>query len=187
MIRIERLDGAAVTAAEDAFRLIYAEVFAGPPYYETEADVAAAFDRFRLQTALVAALATAPDGEPVGMAYGWRLGPRTDWWDRLIRPVPEDVRREDGRRTFGLMELAVRARWRRQGVARRLHEVLVGGLDTERVLLNVHPGNLAAVTAYRSWGYTKVGDAHPWPGAPPHEVMLLAVDALRPPAPPAGP
>lgn len=173
MISIDRLDGVAVTAAEDAFRLIYAEVFAGPPYYETETDVAAAFSRFRFQTTLVAALATTDDGEPVGMAYGWRFGPQTDWWDRLTQPVPEDMRREDGRRTFGLMELAVRAPWRRQGIARRLHEALLSTVGTERVLLNVHPDNREAVTAYRAWGYSKVGDAHPWPEAPLHDVMLL--------------
>ncbi|MFF2198773.1 GNAT family N-acetyltransferase [Streptomyces sp. NPDC058157] len=172
MISINQLAGSAATAAADSFRLIYAEVFAGPPYYETEEDVSAAFDRFRSRTSVLAALATTDDGEPVGMAYGWLVPPQTDWWDRLTEPVPEDVRREDGRRTFGLMELAVRAPWRRQGVARRLHEALFATVDAERVLLNVHTENHAAITAYRSWGYRKLGDAHPWPGAPLHDVML---------------
>lgn len=67
----------------------------------------------------------------------------------------------------------MRAAWRRQGVARRLHDTLLATVDAERVLLNVHPDSEAAVAAYRAWGYRKVGDAHPWPGAPLHDVMLL--------------
>ncbi|MFE5537381.1 GNAT family N-acetyltransferase [Streptomyces sp. NPDC056492] len=175
-IAIEQLDGPAAALAEDAFRLVYAEAFAEPPYAETETDVAAAFRRFRSQIrkrTFLGFLATADDGEPVGMAYGYSLGPQTGWWDQLTEPVPEDMRREDGRRTFGLMELAVRAAWRRRGVARRLHETLLVTTDAERVLLNVHPDSQAAVAAYRAWGYRKVGDARPGAGAPLHAVMLL--------------
>ncbi|MEW1640422.1 GNAT family N-acetyltransferase, partial [Streptomyces sp. NPDC093801] len=175
-ISVVRLDGPAAARAQDAFRLVYAEAFAEPPYDETEAEVSAAFRRFRGHTrksTFVAALATAESGEPVGMAYGYLIGPQTDWWDQLTKPVPEDMRREDGRRTFGLMELAVRAAWRRQGIAMRLHETLLASVDAERVLLNVHPDNEAAVAAYRAWGYRKVGDALPWAGASLHDVMLL--------------
>lgn len=175
-ISVVRLDGSAAARAQDAFRLVYAEVFAEPPYDETEAAVAATFRRFRAQTrksTFLGALATAEGGRPVGMAYGYPLGPQTGWWDRLMEPVPEDMRREDGRRTFGLMELAVRAAWRRQGIARRLHETLLVGVEAERVLLNVHPDSEAAVAAYRAWGYRKVGDARPWAGGPLHDVMLF--------------
>lgn len=184
---VERLDGPAAAHAEEAFRSVYAEAFAEPPYEETEADVSAAFRRFRSQTrksTFVGALATTPDGEPIGMAYGYPLGPKTGWWDQLTEPVPEDMRREDGHRTFGLMELAVRAAWRRQGVARRLHATLLAGTDAERVLLNVRPDSKPAVAAYRSWGYRKVGDAQPWPGAPLHDVMLLALEARTSPPDP---
>ncbi|MEU8838981.1 GNAT family N-acetyltransferase [Streptomyces roseus] len=175
-IGVVRLDGPAAARAQDAFRLVYAEVFAEPPHAETEAEVSAAFRRFRDQTrkkAFAGALATTEGGEPVGMAYGYPLGPQTGWWDQLTEPVPEDVRREDGHRTFGLMELAVRAAWRRQGVACRLHEALLAPLEAERVLLNVHPDSEAAVSAYRAWGYRKLGEACLWDGAPLYDVMLL--------------
>ncbi|MBM7437477.1 GNAT family N-acetyltransferase [Streptomyces sp. HB132] len=176
-VAVERMDGSAAARAEDAFRLIYAEAFAEPPYDETEEDVAAAFRRFPLQTrnrAFSAALARSEDGEPVGMAYGYPLGPDTGWWDELTEPVPEDMRREDGHRTFGLMELAVRGPWRGRGVARRLHEELLDGIGAERVLLNVHPGSTAASAAYRAWGYSKIGEARPWgQSADLHDVMLL--------------
>ncbi|CAL9344812.1 hypothetical protein SUDANB176_00346 [Streptomyces sp. enrichment culture] len=123
IVAIEHMDGPAAAQAEDAFRLIRAEAFAEPPYYETEDDVAAAFRRFPSQVrrhTFRAALARCEDGEPVGMAYGWSLAPDTGWWDEPTEPVPEDMRREDGHRTFGLMELAVRGPWRGQGIARWL-------------------------------------------------------------------
>ncbi|WP_181787081.1 GNAT family N-acetyltransferase [Streptomyces phytophilus] len=173
------MDGRAAVQAEDSFRLVYAEAFAEPPYNETENDVKATFRRFRSQTrrtAFRAALARTEDGEPVGIAYGHPLGADTRWWDQLTEPVAEDMRREDGRRTFGLMELAVRPPWRGRGIARRLHETLLQGVGAERVLLNVHPGSGAASAAYRAWGYRKVGEARPWAGADLHDVMVLCLD-----------
>ncbi|MFI6491414.1 GNAT family N-acetyltransferase [Streptomyces sp. NPDC050564] len=176
-IATERMDGSAAVQAEDAFRLIYAEAFSEPPYNETEDDVAAAFRRFPVQArhrAFRAALARTEGGEPIGMAYGHPLGPDTRWWDELTEPVPDDMRREDGHRTFGLMELAVRGPWRGQGVARRLHKTLLDTIGAERVLLNVHPASKAASAAYRAWGYRKIGEARPWgEGADLHDVMLL--------------
>jgi len=175
-ITVERMDGSAAAATEDAFTRVYAEAFAEPPYNETPEGVVANFRRFRSQTRKAtfrAALARTSTGEPVGIAYGYPLGPGTGWWDRLITPASEELRREDGRRTFGLMELAVRAPWRRLGVARRMHDALLADADEERVLLNARPDVAAAQAAYRSWGYRKVGEAHPWDGADLHDVMVL--------------
>ncbi|WP_309051445.1 GNAT family N-acetyltransferase [Streptomyces sp.] len=176
-VTVERMDGAAAVRAQEAFRLIYAEAFAEPPALETEDDVAAAFVRFPAlagRPGFRAALARTEEGEPVGLAYGHPLPPDAVWWDELTHAVPDDLRREDGHRTFGLRELAVRGPWRGQGIARRLHETLREGLRAERMLLNVHPENTAATAAYRSWGYRAVGEARPGgTGAVPHRVMLL--------------
>ncbi|MFD3493870.1 GNAT family N-acetyltransferase [Streptomyces sp. NPDC058690] len=175
-ITVERMGGSAAAQAEDAFRLVYADVFAEPPYNETADDVAATFRHFRRQTrkpTFRAALARTEDGEPVGMSYGHPVEPDTRWWDELTEPVPDDMRREDGHRTFGLMELAVRGPWRGQGVARRLHESLLDGIEAERVLLNVHPDSQAASAAYQTWGYRKIGEARPWQGPDLYDVMLL--------------
>ncbi|MFE6337552.1 GNAT family N-acetyltransferase [Streptomyces sp. NPDC057806] len=176
-VAVAHMDGSSAARAAPAFRLIYAEAFAGPPFHETEDDVAAAFRRFPVQTAnptFRAALARTRDGEPVGMAYGHMLAPEAVWWDELTEPVSDDMRREDGHRTFGLMEFAVREPWRGQGVARRLHTTLLGAVRAERVLLNVHPASEAASAAYRAWGYRKVGEGRPGgPGADLHDVMLL--------------
>ncbi|WP_244409334.1 GNAT family N-acetyltransferase [Streptomyces albofaciens] len=175
-ITVERMSGADAVKAEDAFALVYAEAFAEPPYNKSEKDVEANFRRFRSQVRKAtfrAALARAGDGEPIGMAYGYPLSPATGWWGRLTTPVPDELRREDGHRTFGLIELAVRAPWRRLGVARRLHEAVLADATEERVLLNARPDVEAAQAAYRSWGYRKVGEAHPWDGAALHDVMVL--------------
>ncbi|MHC5256435.1 GNAT family N-acetyltransferase [Streptomyces sp. UC4497] len=172
------MDGAAAVDAAGAFKLVYGEAFAGPPYDETEDDVDAAFRRFPVQTrkrGFRAALARTGDGEPIGMAYGHPLGPDTVWWDEVTEPVSDDMRREDGERTFGLMELAVRHAWRGQGVARRLHTTLLDGIGAERVVLNVHPASGAAPAVYRSWGYRKIGQGRPGgqAAADLHDVMLL--------------
>ncbi|MGW7516716.1 GNAT family N-acetyltransferase [Streptomyces sp. NPDC054796] len=175
-IMVEALDGTGATQSEDAFALVYAEVFAEPPYEETAEEVASAFRRFRSQArkrTFRGALARTTDGEPVGMAYGYPLSSRTGWWDRVEPRVSAEMRREDGHRTFGLMEMAVRAPWRRLGVARRLHEALLAGGDEERALLNVHPESEAAQAAYRAWGYRRIGEACPWEGAALHDVMVL--------------
>lgn len=176
-VTTERMDGAAAVRAASAFRLVYAEAFAGPPYFETGEAVEAAFRRFPRQAGrpgFRAALARAEDGEPVGMAYGHPVPADTPWWRELTEPVPEEVSREDGRRTFGLMELGVRDKWRGQGVARRLHATLLGSVTAERVLLNVHPASGPASAAYRSWGYRKAGEGRPGgEGAELHDVMLL--------------
>ncbi|MFF2201839.1 GNAT family N-acetyltransferase [Streptomyces sp. NPDC058145] len=176
-ITVQSLDGRASATAEEAFRMVYAEAFSEPPYNEKDGDVDAAFRRFRSQTRKVSfrgVLARAERvGEPVGMAYGYPLGPDTGWWDQLTEPVPDAMRREDGHRTFGLMELAVRRPWRRRGIAQRLHGVLLDGLEAQRVLLNVHPDSKAASAAYLAWGYRKIGEARPWKGADLHDVLLL--------------
>lgn len=94
---VEGVDGSPAGRAEFAFRVIYGEAFAEPPYGESEDDVAAAFRRFPSQVrkpAFRAALARGGGGEPVGMAYGHPLAADTGWWDELTEPVPEEC---DGR------------------------------------------------------------------------------------------
>ncbi|MEU5107147.1 GNAT family N-acetyltransferase [Streptomyces sp. NPDC021354] len=175
-ITVERLDGAGAAQAECAFTLVFAEAFAEPPYRKTSEEVDANFRRFRSQVRKATfrgALARTTGGEPVGIAYGYPLSPSTGWWDRFTTPVSQELRREDGRRTFGLMELAVRAPWRRQHVALRLHQAVLADTTAERVLLNARPDVEAAQAAYQSWGYRKVGEAHPWDGADLHDVMML--------------
>jgi ribosomal protein S18 acetylase RimI-like enzyme len=179
-MKIERFNGEDAAGIEDELRQIYREAFAESPYHKTEVAAEANFRRFRTQVKKAgfrAVLARSDDHEPIGMAYGYPLLTTTGWWDTLTEPVPADVRREDGYRTFGLFELAVRPGWRRQHTATALHRALLDGLPQQRVLLNTRPDALAARTAYQSWGYQKIGESHPWTGAVLHDVLILDLSA----------
>jgi len=180
-VTVRLLDGAAAAQLEDGLREVFREAFAEPPYGEgTEADVDRAFRRFRSQTrkaGFQAAVAFDQGDQVVGMAYGYPLAATTGWWHTVTEAVPDDVRAEDGKRTFGLFELAVRPAWRRRGIATRLHSVLTEAVTNDRVMLNSRPEATAAQAAYRAWGYRYAGTAIPWDGAAPHHVLLLELRA----------
>ncbi|MFE3505829.1 GNAT family N-acetyltransferase [Kitasatospora sp. NPDC059160] len=182
MVAVRLLDGEQAAELEGRLKAAFAEAFAEAPYGDGPVDVERAFRRFRSQArrrGFRAAIAF--DGDTVvGMAYGYPLSADSGWWDALIDPVSEDLRCEDGNRTFGLFELAVRPGWRRQGVATRMHRVLIEGIDNARVMLNSRAEATAAQASYRAWGYRRVGAAIPWEGAARHEVMVL--DLTRPTA-----
>ncbi|MGW7446684.1 GNAT family N-acetyltransferase [Kitasatospora sp. NPDC054795] len=174
-VTVQLLGGEQTAVLELELKQVFAEAFAEPPYGEGPADVGRAFRRFRSQVrrrGFRAAIAF-DDEAVVGMAYGYPLSANTGWWDTLIDPVPNDLRREDGKRTFGLFELAVRPQWRGQGIASHMHRALTEALDNERVMLNSHPEATNAQAAYRAWGYRRVGSAIPWEGAARHDVMVL--------------
>ncbi|WP_331767825.1 GNAT family N-acetyltransferase [Embleya sp. NBC_00896] len=175
-VRIERHDGPAAAALEDEVSATYGAVFAEPPYGKTASEVAANGRRFRRQCRKASfrlAVAREDGGRALGIAYGYALSADTGWWDTLTEPVPDEVRREDGHRTFGLIELAVLAEARGRGVGRDLHEAVLRDAEHERVLLNARPDADAAQTLYRNLGYRRVGGAHPWEGAVLHDVLVL--------------
>ncbi|MEV4437839.1 GNAT family N-acetyltransferase [Streptomyces sp. NPDC049577] len=189
---VECLEGPAAARVAADVGVVYAEVFAEPPYGEAEDDFAAAARRFRSQTRRAdfrIALARTVSGEPVGLAYGHPLDATTRWWDPLSAAVPAETRREDGRRSFGVLELAVRPPWRGRGVGRRLHDALLEDCAAERAVLNVRCDVVAAQAAYRAWGYRSVGQVRPWEGAVLHDVMLLGLTrpAHTPPPRPGEP
>ncbi|WP_371484803.1 GNAT family N-acetyltransferase [Kitasatospora sp. NBC_00315] len=179
-VAVRVLDGEATAQLEEGLKEVFAQAFAEPPYGEGPADVDRAFRRFRSHTrkaGFLAAVAFGPGGQVVGMAFGYPLTATTRWWDTLTEAVPDDVRTEDGKRTFGLFELAVRPAWRRRGIATRLHTVLTEAVTNDRVMLNSRPEATAAQAAYRAWGYHCAGTAIPWDGAAPHHVLLLELRA----------
>ncbi|WP_424642221.1 GNAT family N-acetyltransferase [Embleya sp. AB8] len=184
VVRFEVHRGLAAAEFEAEAGAVYAAVFAEAPYAKTPAEVTANATRFRTQTRKTTfrlALARDEVGAVVGMAYGYNLSPATGWWDTLTEPVPvpEELRRETGDRTFGLIELAVLAAHRRAGVGRALHAAVLRGGTHERVLLNARPDAGPAQALYRSLGYRRVGAAHPWRGAILHDVLLLDPAAPR--------
>ena len=119
-------------------------------------------------------------GYLVGYAFGMSLRPSTSWWRQLTTPLPDEITAEHPGRTFALVELLVRASWRRQGIAETLHDLILANRPEERATLTVRPTATPAQHAFRKWGWRKVArtrDAEP--GSPVSDVLITALPAKR--------
>jgi GNAT superfamily N-acetyltransferase len=168
-------------AAEHAGELqeLHAEVYAEPPY-RREGDAGQFARRFAVQRRQPGfVLAEARHGRYlVGYASGMPLRPATAWWRDLTAPLPAEVTAEHPGRTFALADLLVRAAWRRQGIARALHDLLLAGRAEERATLTVLPAAAAAQHAFHAWGWRKVARTRdPRPGSPVCDVLLTPLPA----------
>jgi len=115
-------------------------------------------------------------GYLVGYAFGMPLRPSTSWWRRLTTPLPDDVTTEHPGRTFALVELLVRASWRRQGIAGALHDLILENRPEERATLIVPPAAAPAQSAFRSWGWHKVARTrNDAPGSPVSDVLITTL------------
>jgi len=124
----ERYEGQEA-ARLDVFLPAYQEVYAEPPYGEGPDDIADFIETHRTQAWRPGVSPVlARDGDEVaGFAFGYLLPAGTRWWSNLQEPLPEDFTREDGTRTYVVIELAVRRAWRRLGIAAGLHARLLDG------------------------------------------------------------
>jgi ribosomal protein S18 acetylase RimI-like enzyme len=171
------LDGGGAGEREDDLLALAGEVGenAGDPAAARRARV------WRRQPGFVLAEAR-HGGFLVGYACGMPLRPSTSWWRDLTTPLPPAVTSEHPGRTFALTELLVRASWRRQGIGRELHELVLEGRPEERATLTVPPGAGAAQAAFRSWGWRKVartrGDGA---AAPVLDILVIDLPWLAPP------
>ncbi len=168
------LDGRQAAEHADELQALHAEVYADPPYRQTE-DAALFAERFRVrrrQPGFV--LAEARSGDfLVGYAAGMPLRPSTSWWRELTTPLPEDVTAERAGRTFALTELLVRASWRRQGIAETLYDLLLENRPEERATLVVSPAATPAQNAFANWGWRKVARTRDPDAAPAVSDVLL--------------
>ncbi|MGW6603341.1 N-acetyltransferase family protein [Streptomyces sp. NPDC055036] len=111
-------------------------------------------------------------GEPVGYAYGATVQPG-GWWGGLVTSVGADLTQEDGQRTIGLFEIMLRAPWRGQGIARGIHDELMGQRSEQRAALTVEQAHPKVRTLYENWGYHKVGEIKPTSDSPLYDALLL--------------
>ena len=158
---------------------LHGEVYAEPPYRRDDdaSEYAGRFAVQRRQPGFVLAEAR-HGGYLVGYACGMPLRPSTAWWRDLTAPLPADVTAEHPGRTFALADLLVRASWRRQGIARSLHDLLLAGRPEERATLTVLPAAAPAQHAFRAWGWRKVARTRdPGPGSPVCDVLLITLPA----------
>lgn len=154
---------------------LYTEVYSEPPYAWGPEHAALFRERFDVQRRQEGfTLVTAGEhGHLVGFGFGVTLQPTTPWWRNLLTPLPDDLTAERPGRTWALVELLVRAPWRRRHVAQTIHDTLLAGRSEERATLTVLPAARPALAAYRTWGWTQVGQKrNPLPGAPIFAVML---------------
>jgi ribosomal protein S18 acetylase RimI-like enzyme len=176
-ITFELLNGQQAAGHADELQALHAVVCSEPPYRRDE-DAGAFAGRLRVQSRQPGfVLAEARHGGYlVGYASGMPLRPSTSWWRNLTAPLPEEVTAERPGRTFALADLLVRASWRRQGIARELHDLILAGRPEERATLTVWPAATAAQGAFRSWGWRKVARTRdPGPGSPVCDVLLATL------------
>jgi GNAT superfamily N-acetyltransferase len=158
---------------------IHAQVYGEPPY-RREARAAQFADRFLVQSRQPGfVLAEARHGGYlVGYAAGMPLRPSTSWWRDLTTTLPDDVIAEHQGRTFALAEPLVRPSWRRQGIGRTLHDLILGGRSEERATLVVAPAATAAQQAFQGWGWRKVARTRdPDDAASVADILLMTLPA----------
>lgn len=176
-ITYSRHSGGDAAMALDDFLPAYEEVYAEPPYSEGPRDVAEFIEHYDVHAHRPGMrVVLARDGdELVGFTYGYYLAADTRWWANIQdTELSSEFTREGGRRTFVILEMAVRKPWRRRGISAALHDRLLDGIEAERVTLTVRPEPEAAParSAYLSWGYKPVGTSHPWDDAPLYDCMV---------------
>ena len=170
-ITFELLDGTRAAAHADELRALHAEVCGR----DDDGSFAGRFRVLRRQPGFVLAEAR-HGGYLVGYACGMPLRPSTSWWRHLTAPLPDEVTTEHPGRTFALVELLVRASWRRQGIAEALHGQILAKRPEERATLTVLPTAIPAQHAFRKWGWRKIArtrDAEP--GSPVSDVLVITL------------
>ncbi|HEV8219681.1 MAG TPA: GNAT family N-acetyltransferase [Streptosporangiaceae bacterium] len=174
-IALRLLSGAEAAGSGDDVAALRAEVCGAPPHRPgrgagpdgpdgPDGGFGRRFGRQRRQPGFVLAEAR-HGGYLVGYAFGVPLRPATSWWRDLTAPLPEDLTAEHPGRTFALAELTVRAAWRRQGVGRDLHDLILDGRAEDRATAAIPVAAAPAQGAYQRWGWRKAARKHPEPPA----------------------
>jgi hypothetical protein len=160
---------------------LYAEVHREPPYEwgEEEAELfVLQFGGQRHQDGF--SLVEARDeGHIIGIGFGVTLLPNTPWWQNLVEPVSKEVTHEFPNRTFAVLDLLVRAPWRRRHVAEEIHDRLLSNRIEERATLTVLPAAKPAQAAFQRWGWEKVAQKRNLlPGSPVYDVMVKRLNGV---------
>ena len=179
-ITLRLLGGAEAAGSGEDIAALRAEVCGAPPHRDSTGQHGASqhgasqhgadggfgrrFGRQRRQPGFVLAEAR-HGGYLVGYAFGVPLRPATSWWRDLTAPLPEELTAEHPGRTFALAELTVRAAWRRQGIGRDLHDLILDGRAEDRATAAIPVAAAPAQGAYQRWGWRKAARKHAEPPA----------------------
>ncbi|MBV8994966.1 MAG: GNAT family N-acetyltransferase [Pseudonocardiales bacterium] len=179
-LTFQLLDGTQAGAHADELHALHAEVYAKPPY-DRDDDAELFAGRFRVQRRQPGfVLADARHGGYlVGYGFGMPLRPSTSWWRDLTTPLPGEVTAEYPGRTFALLDLLVRASWRRQGIAKTLHDLILKARPEERATLIVLPAATPAQNAFQRWGWRKVArTSDPRRGSLVYDVLVTTLPVI---------
>ncbi|MEE4495122.1 MULTISPECIES: GNAT family N-acetyltransferase [unclassified Streptomyces] len=105
--------------------------------------------------------------EPTGFAYGAPLQAGREWW-RSTAFEPNNGYTE----TYAVSEVMVRPKWRKQGVADRLHEALLSRRREDLAVLLVDVTHPKVQALYERWCYRKTGEQQPFADSPVYAVMV---------------
>ncbi|MFJ8494493.1 GNAT family N-acetyltransferase [Streptomyces sp. NPDC094038] len=105
------------------------------------------------------------DDEPAGVAYGYPLHRDGSWWRGFVGVVPDEVEELTASgKVFALAELMVLPEHRRRGIGGRLQQRLLSVGHAERAVALLDPVNTEAQTAFRAWGWNRLGELRPGRG-----------------------
>jgi hypothetical protein len=187
-IAVETVGAQRALSHLDELRALYAEAYADPPYEWGDEHAALFAERFQAQCLQDGfSLVEARDGHDlVGIAFGMVIKPTSGSsgaWQNLTSTLPAEVTAEWPRRTFFIVELLIRAPWRRQRVAEAMHDLLLKDRPEERAMLTALPAAEPAQAAYRKWGWHKVAQKrNPLPGSPLFDVLVKQLTNASSPA-----
>lgn len=178
-VEIELVEGRRATIGPQPVA-VYREVFAIPPYAETEEDAARFADRLPRHAANDGfRCAVAHDGgRVVGFGYGYTSRPG-QWWHDVVRAGldPDEAERWPTG-AFELAQLAVLAPWRGRGIGGRLHDRLLDGCPSPTAIASVIERDNPAVAFCWRRGWATLREGFRYPGVT--GVCLVVVRRLRP-------
>jgi ribosomal protein S18 acetylase RimI-like enzyme len=172
----DRLGGREAAAHAAELQLLHNEVYVGAP--AAGGDFARQF-RVQCRQPGFALVAARSGGYLIGYAAGMPLRPSTSWWREVTTTLPEQVTAEYPGRTFALVDLLVRGSWRRQGIGRALHDLILAGRPEERATAVVPPTATAAQAAFQNWGWHRIARTRNPAGLTASDVLVTALPADR--------
>jgi ribosomal protein S18 acetylase RimI-like enzyme len=174
-VKFERVDGPGTLAMFDEVQTVYHAAF---PSYDL-ADHRTRTTRQAKSPGFSMVTARTSDGEMLGFAYGLPLSAQSTWWSGLD-PSPDDgFVRENGARTFAVIDLCVTSQAQGHGLGHQLMDALLDSRPEERATLASAPHEVENQKMYERWGWHEVGQIPGSAGAT-EATFLLYVIAVRP-------
>lgn len=181
-VTFEEYNPAQVASISKELASLYGDVYAEPPYFETESEVADFSSRLLSQAQEPSfRLIAAWDQERLaGYIYGFAIKNGSPLWETIfLSPDPRCNVRGWTYPVAFVSELLVAASYRRRGIALALHDGFVTVRSEPKAVLLAHPEATAAQTAYEMWGWYRIGAGRPWPDTPLYDTLVKDLHSSR--------